>query len=367
MLPFGWLSSEEMPTYRPDLAAISPYEPGLPVSEVARRHGLDPRDIIKLASNESPYGPFPEALEAMAAAATEANRYPDNEGYDLREAVGKHLGVDPGSVWLGGGSSELLRTIALAVGGPGTNVVYAWPSFVIYRLGAMWALSERREVSLDADHRHDLDALAAAVDDETTLLFVCNPNNPTGTHLPSGEVADFVTSLPDRITVVVDEAYFEFVTAADYHTLASLAAEVPNLIVTRTFSKVYSLASLRVGYAVAHSDTIAEMRRAQAPFTVTQAGQAGALASVGHPGMAARVEANARGRRLLLDGLADRGIPHADSQANFVWFRSGSEDAATEYIRQGVIIRAFDGGWVRVTVGSDEENVRFLAALDRVG
>jgi histidinol-phosphate aminotransferase len=334
---------------------------------VARRHGLDPKAIVKLASNESPHGPFPEALEAMAEAATHANRYPDNEGYDLRDALGKHLGVDPAAIWLGGGSSELLRTIALAVGGPGTNMVYAWPSFIIYRLGAMWALSERREVPLDGNHRHDLGALAAAVDADTTLVVVCNPNNPTGTHLPSDEVAAFAESLPERVTVVIDEAYCEYVTAADYESLAPLAAEKPNLIVTRTFSKIYALASLRVGYAVAHPATIAEMRRAQAPFTVTQVGQAAALASLGHPGIPARVEGNARGRRLLLDSLADRGIAHADSQANFVWFRSSSPDPATDYIRQGVIIRAFGGEWVRVTVGSDEENVKFLAALDRVG
>src|SRR5690606_7156517 len=148
-----------MPTYRPDLAAIAPCEPGLPVAEVARRHGLDPDSIIKLASNESPSGPLPDAVEAMQQALRTTNRYPDNEGYDLRAALSDHLGVDAVSIWLGGGSSDLLRAIALAVGGPGTNVVYAWPSFVIYRLGAMWAMSERREVPLDVEHRHDLGAL----------------------------------------------------------------------------------------------------------------------------------------------------------------------------------------------------------------
>ncbi|MFP3915022.1 MAG: aminotransferase class I/II-fold pyridoxal phosphate-dependent enzyme, partial [Actinomycetota bacterium] len=162
-------------------------------------------------------------------------------------------------------------------------------------------------------------------------------------------------------------AYYEFVTAADYRSLVDLAAERPNLVVTRTFSKVYSLASLRVGYAVTHPDTIAEMRRAQAPFTVTQVGQAAARASLGNPArVAARVEDNARGRRLLLDALADRGIPHADSQANFVWFRSGSSQPAVDYIRAGVIVRTFGGEWIRVTVGTEEENRRFLSALDGI-
>jgi histidinol-phosphate aminotransferase len=356
-----------MPTYRPDLAAIDPYEPGLPIEEVARRYGLDPARIVKLASNESPYGPFPEAVEAMAAAAAQANRYPDNEGYDLREALSRHVGVPSDAVWLGGGSSELLRTIALAVGGPGTNAVYAWPSFVIYRLGSMWALSERREVPLDGEHRHDLGAMKDAIDSNTTVVYVCNPNNPTGTHLPTDDVLEFVDSLPERITVVVDEAYAEFVTAADYRSLATEAAERPNLIVTRTFSKIYSLASLRVGYAIAHPRTIAEMRRAQAPFTVTQVGQAGALASLrAADRVAARVEDNARGRGIILDTLEDMGIPHADSQANFVWYQSQSADPRSDYIRAGIIVRTFGNEWVRVTVGSDTENRRFLEALSAI-
>lgn len=356
-----------MPSYRSDLAQIAPYEPGLPIDEVARRHGLDPSSILKLASNESPHGPFPEAIEAMADAAAECNRYPDNEAYELRAELAKHLGVDADYLWVGGGSSELLRTIALAVGGPGTNAVYAWPSFVIYRLGSMWAMSERREIPLDGEHRHDLDRMAAAVDDDTTIVYICNPNNPTGTHVASDAVEELVDRIPERVTVVVDEAYFEFVTAADYRTLIPLVADRPNLIVTRTFSKVYSLASLRIGYAVAQPTTIAEMRRAQAPFTVTQVGQAGARASLGNPGLlAARVEDNARGRRLLLDALADRGIPHADSQANFVWFESGARDPSIAYIEAGIIVRTFGNEWVRVTVGTDEENRRFLAALDAI-
>ncbi|CAN5879263.1 histidinol-phosphate transaminase [soil metagenome] len=356
-----------MPTYRPDLAGIAPYEPGMPIEEVARRYGLDPRTIIKLASNESPWGPFPEAIEAMAGAALTANRYPDNEGYELRGAIGRHLDLPPESVWLGGGSSEILRTVALAVGGPGTNVVYGWPSFVVYRLGAMWAMSGRREVPLDSEYRFDLGAIAESMDGETTLVFICNPNNPTGTHLPTGAVQAFVESVPEEVTVVIDEAYNEFVTAADYHTMAPLALSRRNLVVTRTFSKIYSLASLRVGYAIAHPDTVAEMRRAQAPFTVTQVGQAAAVASLRNPaGLPARVEDNARGRRLLLDGMADRGIVHADSQANFVWFLSEADDPAARYTEAGVIVRTFGGNWIRVTVGTDDENTRFLSLLDKI-
>src|SRR5690606_29296931 len=214
---------------------------------------------------------------------------------------------------------------------------------------------------LDEEHRHDLRAMREAVDDDTTLLFICNPNNPTGTHVPTDAVVEMIDSIPDHVTVVVDEAYFEFATAPDYRTLAPLAVERANVIVTRTFSKVYSLASLRVGYAIARPETIAEMRRAQAPFTVTQVGQEGARVSLQYPDrLAQRVEQNARGRRLLLDALDDQGIEHADSQANFVWFRSKASDPGTDYIKAGIIVRTFGSDWVRVTVGSDEENHRFI-------
>lgn len=357
-----------MPTFRPDLDQIAPYEPGLPIEEVARRHGLDPAKVIKLASNECPLGPFPEAIAAMEAAGAHTNRYPDNEGYELRRALSGHLGVDSASIWLGGGSSELLRTMALAVGGPGTSASYPWPSFVVYRLGSMWAMSDRAEVPLDGDHRLDLDAMAASVDDTTTLVYVCNPNNPTGTHVPTDSIRDFIEAMPDRVTVVVDEAYFEYVTAADYWSLVGYAADKPNVVVTRTFSKIFSLASLRVGYAVTHPETVANMRRAQAPFTVTQVGQAAAVASIeASHRLPRRIDDNARGRRLLLDGLVDLGIEHADSQANFVWLRSKADDPGHAYIRSGIIVRSFGSDWLRVTVGSDEENVRFLDALDRIG
>ena len=220
---------------------------------------------------------------------------------------------------------------------------------------------------------YDVDAfktvLQNTAEEKGKAIVLLNfPNNPSGTHLPADEVLAFVDSVPERITIVVDEAYAEFVTAADYRSLAPEAASRPNLIVTRTFSKVYALASLRVGYAITHPSTVAEMRRAQAPFTVTQVGQAGAAASLARRDLLmARVEENARGRRLLLDALDDRGAERADSQANFVWFRSKAVDPATDYINQGTIIRTFGDEWVRVTVGTDEENRRFIEALDAVG
>lgn len=359
---------------RPDLREIPPYRPGRSMAEVAREEGLDVADIVKLASNECPLPPFPEVQGALVAAAGDVHRYPDNEERALREALGAHLGVDPASVWAGAGSSELLRVMALAVGGPGTSAVYAWPSFVIYRLASRLAMSDRIEVPLDADLVSDPEAMLAALRDDTTIVYLCNPNNPTGTYLPSEVVADFVARVPPEVLVVVDEAYHEYVTASDHRSAVGLVDDHPNLVVTRTFSKIYGLAGLRVGYAVGRADTLAELRKPQAPFTVNSLAQVAATESLAYPERVAdRREMNRAGRELVEKGLADLGVAFVPSQANFVFFRPGPDTDATaaSFLRHGVIIRAMSGGWVRVTVGSEAENRRFLdvlaAELDRLG
>jgi histidinol-phosphate aminotransferase len=209
--------------------------------------------------------------------------------------------------------------------------------------------------------------MRAAIDATTTVVYVCNPNNPTGSHLSGLEIRQFIDSVPDDVLVVVDEAYHEYVTADDYETAVRSASARPNVIVTRTFSKVYGLAALRVGYAVARPETIAELRKAQAPFSVTSVGQVGALASLSaRDEIAERVRANAVERSRLEQAFADRGIEYVPSQANFVYLRLGSstERTAEAFIRHGVILRPFGDGWVRVSVGTDDENDRFLAALD---
>ncbi len=361
------VTSHVMPRFRSDLDVIARYEPGRPIEEVVREHGLDPDRIVKLASNESPEGPFPAALEAMAAAGRESNRYPDNEGHDLRVALSTHLDVDYENVWLGGGSSELLRSVALAAGGPGTSAVYAWPSFVVYRLGTLWAMAEPRQIPLDDHHAHDLAAMLGAIDDTTTVVYICSPNNPTGTVATPEAIEEFVDQVPDSVTVVIDEAYYEFVTAPGHRSMIPLALDRDNVIVTRTFSKVYSLASLRVGYAVANPATIADLRRVQAPFSVTQLGQAAAVASLGQPDvLAKRIADNTFERTRVLDALTAGGVEHAGSQANFVWFRfdGPAEDPSDAFVSHGVIVRRFGTEWIRVTIGNSEENDRFLAALD---
>ncbi|MCH8900547.1 MAG: histidinol-phosphate transaminase [Acidobacteria bacterium] len=355
-----------MPTYRADLQAIPKYSPGKPIAEVSRELGIT--NIAKLASNESPTEPFPEVVDAISAAATDVNRYPENSGYYLVNALAERHGVDPLQVWLGAGSTQLLGCIALSVGGPGTSALYARPSFVMYAIASLVAGTEPIEVPLDEDWRHDLDAMHAAVRDDTTAVYVCNPNNPTGTYRSAADVAAFIDAVPDHVLVVVDEAYHDYVTAADYATTLPIASERENVVVTRTFSKIYGLAGLRIGYAIGNSDTIAKLKTTQPPFSASSIAQVAALESLAHDEqLTERVDANTAGRLQLEDGLTERGIEYAPSQANFVAMMADeSADAADRLLKEGVIVRPM-GPIIRVTVGTEDENRRFLRALDAVG
>ena len=351
---------------RPEVARIPMYEAGRPIEEVARSMGLDPATVIKLASNESPIPPFPEVVEAIAAAAATINRYPDNDWHLLAEAVAERLRVEPENLMFGGGTSELLRVASQAMGGEATSAVYPWPSFIIYRMGSVLAGSTPIEVPLTPDYRLDLDAMLGAVRGDTTVVFLCNPNNPTGTHRSASDVTAFVNSLPERILVVVDEAYFEYATAADYRSAMNLALEKPNVIVLHTFSKIYSLASLRVGYAIGQPATLAGLRRAQAPFTVSGLAQVAALTAIRYPlRVDQRARFNAEERARLEKELEARRVEFVPSQANFVFLRPQEEESGAfdAFLHNGVIVRQF-GGWIRVTIGTVEENDRFLEALD---
>lgn len=359
-----------MPGYRPEISALRPYEVGRPIEEVARELGIDPGSIVKLASNESPEGPFPGVVEAAAAAMAESNRYPDPDVWDLSHALAGELGVEPANLLFGNGSVALLADFANAVGGPGTRAIYGWPSFVMYRFVSVWAGSRRVEIPLDENLVFDLDAIGAAVDPDTTVVYLCNPNNPTGTITPGDRVEAFVDSMPDSVLVVIDEAYHEFASHPLYRSALPLAVERPNVVVLRTFSKVYALAGQRLGYAVARPDTLGELRKAQAPMSVNQVAQAAALASLGQPDeLRRRVDANAAGRHHLTGVVAERRLPHAESHTNFVFFQmpGGDSHAASErFTRRGVIIRPMSRGWMRVTVGTELENQRFVTALDDV-
>ncbi|MEA1901921.1 MAG: histidinol-phosphate transaminase [Actinomycetota bacterium] len=358
-----------MPYFRPDIKALNPYEVGRPIEDVAREHGIDPASIIKLAANESPDGPFPGVAEAVSAMLAESNRYPDNDLWDLSTALATELGVDRTNLLFGNGSVAIIADLTNAVGGPGTNIVYGWPSFVMYRYAAIWSGTELREVPLADGFVLDLDAIGEAVDENTRLVILCNPNNPTGTLTPSADIEAFIETLPSSTIAVVDEAYFEYVEDSRYRTAIPLAVAGPRVVVVRTFSKIFGLAAHRIGYAVGHWDTLTEVRKAQQPFTVSQPAQVAALATLGQPEeLRRRVEANSAARHYLTGVIEERGLPFAESHTNFIFFRPGedSREVSTAFTERGVIVRPTSGGWIRVTVGSAEENQRFVAVLDQV-
>ncbi len=354
-----------MPRFRSDLGDIPVYRPGKPIEEVIGDFGLE--SVIKLASNESPYPPFAEVQAVLAQASAKVNRYPDNEQRALRAAVSEFLSIAPDQLWFGGGSSELIMVTALAMGGPETSAVYPWPSFGLYRIAGLVARSENIEVPLDEDWRMDLDAMAGAVRGDTTVVYLCNPNNPTGTHVSGAAVRDFVTSLSADVLVVIDEAYYEFVQAVDFHTGLPLALQRDNVVVAHTFSKVYGLAGLRLGYMVGQADTLHQLGRIQIPFTPSSLAQAAALEALRHQDQVAqRVQANAAGLKLLKEGLDSRGIQFADSQTNFLYVLASGDDWADRLLAQGVIVREVGDGALRITVGTEAENLRFLEVIDQL-
>jgi histidinol-phosphate aminotransferase len=358
-----------MVKYREDIAALAHYEVGVPIEEVARRYGLDPAAIIRLTANESPEGPFPGVVEAVTEILGASNRYPDPDVWELSHALAAQLGVDRSNLLFGAGSVALLAEIAQTLGGPGTAAVYPWPSFILYRFVSIWAMTRPVEVPLDESFCVDLEAIRAAIDETTRVIYLCNPNNPTGTVLSGEAIEAFIEDVPERVLVVVDEAYHDFVTDPTHRSMIPAALERPNVVVLRTFSKIYALAAHRIGYAVGAPQTLREIRKAQAPLTVNQVAQVAALASVGQPEeLKRRVEANAAARHQVLGVMVERGIPHAKSQTNFIFFRLGDDSRAIaeDFTRRGVIIRPMSRGWVRVTMGSEAENRRFVEVLDEI-
>ncbi|MEE8497842.1 MAG: histidinol-phosphate transaminase [Acidimicrobiia bacterium] len=355
------------PRFRPDLERIQPYRPGRSIAEVAAEFGI--QEVAKLASNENPEPPFPEVQRAIAASLGGLNRYPNNARPDLTAALADHLDVGPERIWCGGASNELTLIAALSMGGPGTSAVYAWPSFGLYRIGSLAIFSDTIEVPLDSLHRHNLDAMQAAIRDDTTVVYVCNPNNPTSTVVAGDAVERFIDAVSEDVLIVVDEAYHEYATAAEYRSMLPLAAERSNVLVTRTFSKIYSLAGLRVGYAVTAPQTIAELRRIQLPFSVSNLAEVAAVEALEHQDrVAERRDANRAGIAYLTSGLRARGAEVADSQTNFVYASFEDATAVNDgLLQRGVIVRpVLPDGWLRINTGTQSEMERFFEALDEV-
>jgi histidinol-phosphate aminotransferase len=359
---------------RPVVQALPAYKPGRNPADLAREIGVD--RAVKLASNEVAFPPLPAVVQALAAAAGETNRYPDNGAVVLTRALADRYGVDPAQVATGCGAVTLCQELAQAYNDPGSSIAFAWRSFEMYPLLAQIAGARAVPVPLvpgrpggPAD-THDLDGLLAAIDDSTRLVFVCNPNNPTGTAVRRAELERFLDAVPAQTLVVLDEAYREFVTDPDVPDGIELMRGRPNVAVLRTFSKAWGLAGLRVGYLIAEDPAVAEaVRKTHIPFSVSMLGQAAAVAALAsEEEVRGRCAAVVAERDRLTAALRDRGFDVADSQANFVWLPVGEEATglAAALEARAVITRPFAGDGVRVTVGSPDEDDVFLAALDGV-
>lgn len=354
----------------PHILALTAYEPGKPEEELRRELGID--DIIKLASNENPYGPTPKARAVVSGEALALHRYPDPRAHDLRGALATHHAVRPDELCLGNGSNELIDLVCRVVADRSDHAVFGHPSFPCYRIAAV-----AQEIAFTAvplrDHLHwNVDDLLSAVRPQTKLLFVANPNNPTGGYLGRDDLERLLRELPERILVVIDEAYVEYVDADDFIPAASLRDVRERLAVLRTFSKAYGLAALRVGYLIGTAELVHELNRLRAPFNVGTAGQIAArvaLEDASH--LRAVVEATVRDRRALTSALREFGLEVAPSQANFVLVDVGRPGSAVyeALLRQGVIVRPMPpplDTWLRVTIGLPEENRRFLESLQCV-
>lgn len=349
--------------------SIAPYQPGKPISELAREMGLDEAKIVKLASNENPRGIGPRTRAAIEGSLKELARYPDGSGFELRQALARRYGVDQAAIVLGNGSNDVLELVSLAFLGPGRSAVYSQHCFAVYPL-ATQARGARSIATPAKDYGHDLEAMAAAIAADTQVVWIANPNNPTGTIVSPERLEAFVRRVPERVLVVIDEAYNEYLHADLRADTVKWLRRHPNLVVTRTFSKAYGLAGLRVGYALAHPAVADLMNRVRQPFNVNSIALVAATAALDDMEFVARSYAeNLLGLRQIEQGAKQLGLEWIPSSGNFVTIRVGrAGDIYKRLLRRGVIVRPVGGGYqlpehLRVTVGTEAENERFLAAL----
>jgi histidinol-phosphate aminotransferase len=354
----------------PHILALTAYEPGKPEDELRRELGID--DVVKLASNENPYGPSRRAIEAVSNGALQLERYPDPRGYELRQSLAAHHGLSAEQICLGNGSNELIDLICRVFASREEHTVFGHPSFPCYRIGSVAQELRFSAVPLRDDLHWNVDDLLAAVTPETKLLFVSNPNNPTGSYIAKSELERLLRSLPERVLAVIDEAYVEYADAEDFGPATELGHTRERLAILRTFSKAYGLAALRVGYVIGTPELVTHLNRLRAPFNVGTLGQVAATAALADQAhLRASVEATVRDRGRLRQALDAAGLEVAPSQANFVLVdvqRPGRAVYET-LLREGVIVRAMPPPlqtWIRVTVGKPKENERFLKSLRRV-
>ncbi len=346
--------------------AISPYQPGKPITQLAREMGLPVEKIVKLASNENPLGMSPKARKAVEAEIAGVARYPDQ--FELIQAISSVSGLGMEQVVLGNGSNDVLDLIARVFLAPGRSAVFAQHAFAVYPLATLSTGAELIAVPAK-NYGHDLDAMLAALQPETRIVWVANPNNPTGTFLPYAEVRAFLARVPAEVIVVLDEAYNDYLPPSERQDAAQWIKDFPNLVITRTFSKIYGLAGLRVGYALAAPQIADLMNRVRQPFNVNNLALAAAIAALDdHLFVAESYELNRRGMEQIVAGLKHLGLEHIPSHGNFVTFKVQNAAAVNQnLLKQGVIVRPIGGyglpDWLRVTIGTEPENAIFLQAL----
>lgn len=355
---------------KPGIETIQPYQGGKPIEEVQRELGIS--DIIKLASNENPLGPSPLAMGAIQDAATQVNLYPDGNAYYLKQDLAVHLGVPPENLILGNGSNEVLQLVGETYISPGDEVIYSESAFVVYMLVAK-VFGAKSIVIPMCGYTQDLEAMADAITDQTRVIFIANPNNPTGTTVTKTEIEKLMARVPDDVLVVFDEAYYEYVDRPDYPQTLPYIHERPNVIITRTFSKIYGLAGMRIGYGLAKPDIIETMNRVRQPFNCNLVAQAAARAALKDAAHVRRSqEVNTIGKAFLYEALDQMELAYVESEGNFILVHSdcSGSKVSDALMRKGVIVRPVAGyGFpksIRVTIGTPEENERFVKELKAV-
>jgi histidinol-phosphate aminotransferase len=353
-----------------NIVNIKPYVGGKPIEEVKREFGL--KSVIKLASNENPYGPSPRVLKAIQAAAKEINRYPDGACYELRQMVAKRHNVAPEQLVFGSGSDEVIIMALRAFINEGDEVVMAKPSFLVYSIGAVSVGAKLVQIPLKG-LRYDLAAMKKAVTPRTKIVFIANPDNPSGQYVTKAEVAEFLKGFPENVLVFFDEAYFELVTAEDYPDAITLLKSRKNIIVARTFSKIFGLAGLRIGYAAASVEVADFLNRAREPFNVTSIAQAAAIAALKDEAYYRKIlKVIARERDVLCAGLEMLGLSYSKGYTNFIQVRvpRASGEVVLALMKKGVIVRDMNAwglqDYIRVTIGTPAENKRFLKVLKEI-
>ncbi|HEV2611403.1 MAG TPA: histidinol-phosphate transaminase [Noviherbaspirillum sp.] len=355
--------------------AIAPYQGGKPISEVAREFGLDEAQIVKLASNENPLGMPDSAKQAMLNAVADIGRYPDSNGFELKAAISKKYGVPQDWITLGNGSNDILELAAHALVQTGQSVVYAQYSFAVYAL-ATQAVGGRALVVPAKNFGHDLSAMADAIQADTKLIFIANPNNPTGTFIPEQEISEFLKRVPSNVVVVLDEAYNEYLDASLQYESISWVKEYPNLLVSRTMSKAYGLAGLRVGFGIAQPGLTDLLNRIRQPFNVNSLAQAAAVAALNDKDFLRQsAQLNADGYAQLTRAFEAMKLEYVPSYGNFVLVRVGNDDGAgarinLELLKKGIIVRPVGNyglpQWLRISIGLPQENAAFIEALTEI-